>query len=215
MPPTATCSGPTCRRGRAHRGSSRSRSIEDMIYLHGAGRRRRAEPRHRARRANRRSPLEHAGHARNPYRWRHRCRRHRRLGPHLQLGTRELLHRCARCPDGQGSVAVLHGSRRRRAGRRDVGRRARRVERRAASWGLPGSYDPARGLVYWGIANPMPNTRHRPAWRQSERDSCDGAGRALQQLDGSSRRRRPAGWPGITSIFPATAGTWTSTTTRR
>jgi alcohol dehydrogenase (cytochrome c) len=32
-------------------------------------------------------------------------------------------------------------------------------ERRAAAWGLPGTYDPARRLVYWGIANPMPNTR--------------------------------------------------------
>jgi alcohol dehydrogenase (cytochrome c) len=31
--------------------------------------------------------------------------------------------------------------------------------RRAAAWGLPGGYDPARRLVYWGIANPMPNTR--------------------------------------------------------
>lgn len=31
--------------------------------------------------------------------------------------------------------------------------------RRAAAWGLPGSYDPARRLLYWGIANPMPNTR--------------------------------------------------------
>jgi alcohol dehydrogenase (cytochrome c) len=29
----------------------------------------------------------------------------------------------------------------------------------ASSWGLPGSYDPQRNLVYWGIANPMPNTR--------------------------------------------------------
>jgi alcohol dehydrogenase (cytochrome c) len=32
-------------------------------------------------------------------------------------------------------------------------------ERRAAAWGLPGSYDPERRLLYWGIANPMPNTR--------------------------------------------------------
>ena len=32
-------------------------------------------------------------------------------------------------------------------------------ERRAAAWGLPGTYDPVRRLVYWGIANPMPNTR--------------------------------------------------------
>jgi alcohol dehydrogenase (cytochrome c) len=31
--------------------------------------------------------------------------------------------------------------------------------RRASTWGLPGSYDPDTGLVYWGIANPTPNTR--------------------------------------------------------
>jgi alcohol dehydrogenase (cytochrome c) len=31
--------------------------------------------------------------------------------------------------------------------------------RLASAWGLPGSYDPERRLVYWGIANPMPNTR--------------------------------------------------------
>jgi alcohol dehydrogenase (cytochrome c) len=29
----------------------------------------------------------------------------------------------------------------------------------ASTWGLPGSYDPARNLVLWGVANPMPNTR--------------------------------------------------------
>lgn len=29
----------------------------------------------------------------------------------------------------------------------------------ASTWGLPGSYDPERNLVYWGVANPMPNTR--------------------------------------------------------
>jgi alcohol dehydrogenase (cytochrome c) len=29
----------------------------------------------------------------------------------------------------------------------------------ASTWGMMGSYDPARKLVYWGIANPMPNTR--------------------------------------------------------
>ena len=34
------------------------------------------------------------------------------------------------------------------------------VERRTAStWALPGSYDPARKLILWGIANPTPNTR--------------------------------------------------------
>ncbi len=29
----------------------------------------------------------------------------------------------------------------------------------ASTWGLPGGYDPVRHLVYWGIANPTPNTR--------------------------------------------------------
>jgi len=32
-------------------------------------------------------------------------------------------------------------------------------ERLTGAWGLPGGYDPARKLVFWGIANPMPNTR--------------------------------------------------------
>jgi PQQ-dependent dehydrogenase (methanol/ethanol family) len=31
--------------------------------------------------------------------------------------------------------------------------------RQASTWGLPGSYDPERGLIYWGIANPMPDHR--------------------------------------------------------
>ena len=29
----------------------------------------------------------------------------------------------------------------------------------ATTWALPGSYDPGRRLIYWGIANPIPNTR--------------------------------------------------------
>ena len=34
------------------------------------------------------------------------------------------------------------------------------VEQRAAGpWGLPGSYDPKRKVLYWGIANPNPYTR--------------------------------------------------------
>ena len=33
-------------------------------------------------------------------------------------------------------------------------------ERRMASiWGLPGTFDPDHGLLYWGIANPMPGSR--------------------------------------------------------
>src|SRR3974377_1663208 len=32
-------------------------------------------------------------------------------------------------------------------------------KRMASTWGLPGTYDPARNLTYWGIANPMPDQR--------------------------------------------------------
>jgi alcohol dehydrogenase (cytochrome c) len=31
--------------------------------------------------------------------------------------------------------------------------------RLASPWGLAGGYDPVRRLIFWGIANPMPNTR--------------------------------------------------------
>ncbi len=31
--------------------------------------------------------------------------------------------------------------------------------RRASTWGLPGTYDPKRNLLFWGISNPMPVTR--------------------------------------------------------
>jgi alcohol dehydrogenase (cytochrome c) len=33
------------------------------------------------------------------------------------------------------------------------------AQRVASPWGLPGSYDPVKGLIYWGIANPQPYTR--------------------------------------------------------
>lgn len=39
-------------------------------------------------------------------------------------------------------------------------------KRNASTWGLPGSYDPVRRLIYWGIANPRPYprlTRHGSA----------------------------------------------------
>ena len=32
-------------------------------------------------------------------------------------------------------------------------------KRNASTWGLPGSYDPVRKLIYWGTANPRPYTR--------------------------------------------------------
>jgi alcohol dehydrogenase (cytochrome c) len=33
------------------------------------------------------------------------------------------------------------------------------AKRMASTWGLPGAYDPARKLLYWGVANPMPDQR--------------------------------------------------------
>lgn len=33
------------------------------------------------------------------------------------------------------------------------------AKRVASLWGLPGSYDPGKGLIYWGTANPQPYTR--------------------------------------------------------
>lgn len=33
------------------------------------------------------------------------------------------------------------------------------AKRSASTWGLPGTYDPVRKLIYWGVANPTPNTR--------------------------------------------------------
>jgi alcohol dehydrogenase (cytochrome c) len=33
------------------------------------------------------------------------------------------------------------------------------ANRQASTWGLPGSYDPGRKLLYWGVANPMPDHR--------------------------------------------------------
>jgi alcohol dehydrogenase (cytochrome c) len=41
----------------------------------------------------------------------------------------------------------------------------------ASTWALMGSYDPIRKVIYWGIANPMPNTR-------MERHNGDPAGTA-------------------------------------
>jgi alcohol dehydrogenase (cytochrome c) len=34
-------------------------------------------------------------------------------------------------------------------------------QRAAGAWGLPGSYDPVRKVVYWGVANPNPYTRFK------------------------------------------------------
>ena len=66
--------------------------------------------------------------------------------------------------------------------------------RMAATWGLPGGYDPQRRLVCWGVANPMPNTRARAARRQVRCDADALAVRSVQQLDrGAESRHRQAG----------------------
>ena len=33
------------------------------------------------------------------------------------------------------------------------------ASRSASTWGLTGSYDPVKKIIYWGVANPTPNTR--------------------------------------------------------
>jgi PQQ-dependent dehydrogenase (methanol/ethanol family) len=33
------------------------------------------------------------------------------------------------------------------------------ANRTTSTWGLPGTYDPVRKMLYWGVANPTPNTR--------------------------------------------------------
>jgi len=43
--------------------------------------------------------------------------------------------------------------------------------RQASTWGFAGSFDPARGLIYWGIANPMPDNR------SARHSTADGTGR--------------------------------------
>lgn len=45
-------------------------------------------------------------------------------------------------------------------------------KRIASSWGLPGSYDPVRKVIYWAIANPKPYTR------LMRHGSAEGTGRA-------------------------------------
>jgi alcohol dehydrogenase (cytochrome c) len=45
-------------------------------------------------------------------------------------------------------------------------------KRNASTWGLPGSYDPVRKLIYWGIANP------RPYPRLTRHGSADGVSRS-------------------------------------
>ena len=61
-------------------------------------------------------------------------------------------------------------------------------KRLASSWGLPGSYDPKRKVVYWAVANPTPYTRLEAARQRRCRVEHLTVG-ALQQLDRRARHQ--------------------------
>ena len=67
------------------------------------------------------------------------------IAAHDALTGRELWH-FRLVPAATDPVAATWGG-------ADVGKMT------TSSWGLPGSYDPARGLLYWGVANPGPYMR--------------------------------------------------------
>ena len=85
------------------------------------------------------------------------------------------------------------------------------VEQRAAGpWGLPGSYDPKRKMLYWGVANPNAYTR---LMRHGRADAVSLT--APADLTATRRWRsmsRPASSPGTTRNCPATTGTPITTT---
>ena len=64
---------------------------------------------------------------------------------------------------GKGSVALLHHSRARRTGPRNLARRRFLEARRARRCGSPDPIDPDLNLTYWGIGNPGPD------WNASQR----------------------------------------------
>ena len=77
------------------------------------------------------------------------------------------------------------------------------VENRLAStWGLPGTYDPVRKMLYWGVANPMPDQRDVASRWQSRRRLAHRALGSLQQLDHRSRSRHRQ----ARLVLPASAG---------
>ena len=57
------------------------------------------------------------------------------------------------------SLEVLHTFPRPASRARKAGERIAWTPNLASTWGLPGTYDPVRKQLYWGIANAMPNTR--------------------------------------------------------
>ena len=81
----------------------------------------------------------------------------------------------------------------------------------ASTWGLPGTYDPVRKQLYWGIANAMPNTRLErhaaiPTALRAPRPPISTATPPCRSIP------TPANSTGITSTCPATIGIRTTRT---
>ena len=151
MRPPARRSGNTSADGQ--RASEDARDLRRSRLLH-----RPRQHARRARRANRRGALGNEDGRRLDV-GADRRRRQGADGAHLRAAARELLRRRARCEDREGSLEVLHRGRRRRPGRQDVGRRARSDARRRPRGDCPAATIPFGGSIYWGVANPTPNTR--------------------------------------------------------
>ena len=71
----------------------------------------------------------------------------------------QLLHRGERRADRQGSLEVLHGARNQRRQSRHLGRRAGGEANDLHVGTSRNLRSRAQDLIYWGIANPTPNTR--------------------------------------------------------
>src|SRR5437773_1654497 len=83
------------------------------------------------------------------------------------------------------------------------------VDQRAAGpWGLPGSYDPVRKVVYWGVANPNPYTRLKRHGRYDAVSLTSPSELSIRPLRSTSR---PVSWSGTSRSCRATIGTPTTT----
>ena len=75
------------------------------------------------------------------------------------------------------------------------------VDQRAAGpWGLPGSYDPVRKVLYWGVANPNPYTRFKRHGRYDAVSMTSPSELYSNSTAGAQRRDRQVG-----VVLPGTA----------
>ena len=83
-------------------------------------------------------------------------------------------------------------------------------QRAAGPWGLPGSYDPVRKIVYWGVANPNAYTRFK---RHGSYDAVSNRRRRSSiAIRRSHSMSRPASSRGTSRSCRATTGMRTTTT---